>query len=104
MKHLLLIFSALQMGIASFAQNIVYNIQPETGAIAEMRISGDPTGMDWTLKADKSQYPWVTEKYGWGLGYLTVNGTRMEWEKPTTTLPAKAEDVTYKAGDITKSQ
>ena len=103
MKRLLLIFSALQMGLCSFAQNIVYKTAPATGAIAEMQISGDPTGMNWILKTDKSQYPWVTEKYGWGLGYLTVNGTRMEWEKPTTTLPAKAEDVTYKAGDITVS-
>ena len=103
MKHLLLIFSALQIGIASFAQSIVYKTQPATGAIAEMRISGDKSGTNWILKADKSQYPWVTEKYGWGLGYLTVNGTKEEWEKPTSALSAKTGDVTYKAGDITVS-
>ena len=103
MKRLLLIFSALQMGIASFAQNIVYNIQPATGAIAELQISGDPTGMDWTLKADKSQYPWVTEKYGWGLGYLTVNGTKEEWQKPSSNPSSTAGEVTYKAGDISIS-
>lgn len=100
MKRLLLIFSALQMGIASFAQNIVYKTQPETGAISELRISGDKSGTNWILKADKSQYPWVTEKYGWGLGYLTVNGTKEEWQKPSSTPSSTAGEATYKAGDI----
>lgn len=47
-----------------------------------MRIDGDATGMDWIMKTDATQYPWVTEKYGWGLGYLTVNGERKEWQRP----------------------
>lgn len=52
--------------------------------------------MNWVLSPDGKQYAWVTSKYGWGLGFITVNGNKLTWEKPVST----AKNLTYKAGDI----
>ena len=62
------------MAAAATAQDATYTVNPETGSLASVTIEGDTAKMDWTLRTDGSQYPWVTEKYGWGLGYLTANG------------------------------
>lgn len=95
--------------------SINFKTNPQTGAISELTVDGDPHSMNWILKTDGSQYPWIKEKYGWGLGYLTIdNGdraTRMEWSAPTSTqyvtpapksskAPSSLQKITYQVGDI----
>lgn len=47
--------------------------------------------MDWILRTDGSQYSWVGENYGWGLGYYTVTRGResmkKEWMSPAFISP-----------------
>ncbi len=100
MKHVFLTLLAVQMGVWSFAQNISYDTNPETGAISNISIDGDKAATDWMLKTDGTQYAWVTEKYGWGLGYLTLNGERKEWQRPVGCSSSDMSKVTYQAGTI----
>ncbi len=76
-----LTFTLLLLALSTYgaAKGILYTTDAATGAIATMAIDGDPSGMNWVLSPDGKQYPWVTAKYGWGLGYLTVNGEVKEW-------------------------
>ena len=84
----------LGMSLAScFAQGISYKTDATTGAITELEINNDVYKMNWVLSPDGTQYKWVDSRYGWGLGFLTVNGEKMSWEKPV-------KDNAYKAGDI----
>ena len=77
----------------TFAQGIVYKPDANTGAISELGINNDTYKMNWVLAPDGTQYKWVTSQYGWGLGFLTVNGEKLTWEKPISAN-------TYKAGNI----
>ena len=43
----------------------------KTGAIQSMNIDNDKQNMNWLIATDGSQYPWIKENYGWGLGYFT---------------------------------
>ena len=92
----------LSLSIAIQAQNHGINFQtnPYTGAISTLTIDGDSHSMNWVLKTDGSQYQWIKEKYGWGLGYLTIdNGkgtTRQEWSTPVSTQP----DIIYQVENI----
>lgn len=52
--------------------DIRYTVNHNTGAINRISIAGDTRNMNWMLETDGSQYRWVDDKYGWGLGYLTV--------------------------------
>ena len=61
--------------------------------IAELGVEGDT--MNWVLRTDGKQYEWVTEKYAWGLGYLTADGTPLQW--------IRTGKGRYKAGDISIS-
>jgi hypothetical protein len=54
------------------AQKVVYQIQSETGAIRHLAIQGDTRNMNWMLETDGSQYPWIKEEYGWGLGGFSI--------------------------------
>lgn len=68
------------------AQKINYQVNPQTGALQTLSIANDPQKMNWLVVTDGSQYRWVKENYGWGLGYATqVKGNRKEkvsWEIP----------------------
>ena len=79
-----------------FAQGIAYKTDTATGAISQLAINNDEQQMNWVLTPDGKQYKWVTSKYGWGLGFLTVNGKSMEWRTPTSQKGV----LTYQAGDI----
>lgn len=63
-------------------------------SVASLQIEGD--SMNWIIAADGSQYPWVTEKYGWGLGYLSQDGVRHDWKY----ISKDNGEPVYKAGDI----
>ena len=103
MKKTITFMAALMaMAAAATAQDATYTVNPETGSLASITIEGDTAKMDWTLRTDGSQYAWVTDKYGWGLGYLTANGQHHEWRKPETTGNGGA-NATYKAGPVTVS-
>ena len=54
----------------------------ETGAITNLTIAGDATGMNWVHVADGSQYPWIGPQYGWGTGTLKVDGKPCAWTRP----------------------
>lgn len=85
---------ALGMSLAnSFAQGITFKTDSNTGAISELGINNDTYKMNWVLSPDGTQYKWVTGQYGWGLGFLTVNGEKLTWQKPIAAN-------TYKAGNI----
>ena len=90
----------MSVATAAVSQDVTYTINPETGALNSLVIEGDAAGMNWMLRTDGSQYPWITDKYGWGLGYLTVNGERLEWYRPDTENVG-GKSVTYKAGFMT---
>ena len=72
---------ALSLG-NSFAQGITFQTDATTGAIAQLTIDNDAQKMNWVLTPDGKQYKWVTGKYGWGLGFMTVNGQKLEWQNP----------------------
>jgi len=43
-----------------------------TGAVEQLTLSGDEQQMEWLVKTDGTQYPWVKENLAWGLGYFTI--------------------------------
>lgn len=87
----------LAAAVPAQAKDVEVGIDHTTGAISSLRIAGDRYAMDWLLKTDGSQYEWVTPGYGWGLGYATINGTPMRWEKPAK-ASADGMKVTYDLG------
>ena len=78
-------------------------INPSTGAISELTLKGDNRSMNWVVKTDGTQYPWVKDNYGWGLGYFTaVKGketVKREWRVPVEISPDGMK-VLYREGDI----
>lgn len=84
------------------AQKIDYTSNPITGALNRLTIEGDNRNMNWMLETDGSQYKWVGENYGWGLGYLSVLSNQTEktfyWKKP---LEVKSNgEIHYKVNNI----
>ena len=71
--------------------SIELKTSPLTGALSELRIKGDKYNMNWLVKTDGTQYPWIKENYGWGLGYFTITKDRIsikkEWEIPSEIMP-----------------
>lgn len=83
---------------AANAHDMKFRTNPVTGAISELTVDKDTTAMNWIVAADKSQYDFMGEKYGWGLGYFsTSDGIKHEWLKPTS---VKSGAVTYRCGDV----
>lgn len=78
-------------------------INPSTGAISELTLKGDNRSMNWVVKTDGTQYPWVKDDYGWGLGYFTVvkgrETVKREWRIPVEISPDGMK-VLYREGDI----
>lgn len=80
------------------AQKIQYSVDSISGAVESMVIDGDVTGMNWVVRPDGSQYPWVTLTDGWGLGYFTADGQEYRWTKPTSVSSDKS--ATYQCGNV----
>ena len=99
---ILILFGSLPYG-RLFSQQVLYKTNPETGAIYSLNILGDDRLTNWIIATDGSQYPWVTNKYGWGLGYFTQckNGKclNLEWKTPSS-IEEGENAVSYLAGDI----
>lgn len=98
-------FVLLMGGICNlplFSQQIEFNVNPQTGAIQRFDIANDGRDMNWLMETDGSQYTWIGEEYGWGLGYFseTKDGKTVnrKW-----TVPVEVNmdgSVCYMAGDI----
>ena len=58
-----------------------------TGTLTRIGIEGDP--MEWILRTDGSQYPWVTQKYAWGGGYMDCDGKTFSWGGVPSEGPVK---------------
>lgn len=89
--------------IQSKEKPLELQINPYTGAISGLKIPGDKQNMEWLVKTDGSQYAWIKEDYGWGLGYFTVDRDRKslkrEWYAPTE-ISRDGMDVVYREADI----
>ena len=83
MKRLFLICTllALLAPAATAGCPVQFALDPATGAVASLRIDGDPYGMDWTVRPDGSQYEWIGPAWGWGLGRLKAGGQELRWEQ-----------------------
>lgn len=84
------------------SQEIEFKLSSETSAINRMAIKNDTRNMNWLIETDGSQYSWVKEKYGWGLGYFTQikNNTTEEYSWYTPSLKKKSGEIVYCVGDI----
>lgn len=101
MKNILVILWGSLIVSPIFSQKIEYQINSNTQAIEHLSIQNDERNMNWILETTGKQYPWVTEKYGWGLGYFTqeINGRtqKVYWDRPRH---IDDNSVIYQAGDI----
>lgn len=68
---------ALSLVSVDASADIVVTENPTNHSLNSIRIDNDL--MNWMLAADGTQYPWVTAKYGWGLGYLSQDGQHHDW-------------------------
>lgn len=88
----------LSSSLIATARNIQFCVNPTTCAISELKVENDPTSMNWIVATDGSQYDFIGEKYGWGLGYFTTSdGVRHDWQKPVAT---KGKTITYRASNV----
>lgn len=76
---------------------------PKTGALSALYINGDTKQMDWLTRTDGTQYPWVTARYGWGLGYFTIvkgaESVKKQWQTPVR-LSADGLSAVYQEEDV----
>lgn len=81
---------------------IELKVNSSTGALSELKIQRDVRGMNWLVRVDGTQYAWVNESYGWGLGYFTVTKGResikKEWKNPVE-ISADGMNVIYRESD-----
>ena len=85
------------------AQKVNFTVNSKTGAIQSMNIDNDKQNMNWLIATDGSQYPWIKENYGWGLGYFTEvrrnQKNKLFWNLPAS-IKQDGREVTYRVGDI----
>ena len=97
-----MIAGAISPAVAS-DESIVFSQNPATGAISELNIQGDSCNMNWIVATDGSQYPWIKQDYGWGLGYFTETvgqqSVRRKWETPVKTRHNPSRCI-YREGSI----
>lgn len=79
-------------------KKVVYMVSQTSGAVQSIVVDGDTTGMNWIIRPDGSQYPWIRETDGWGLGYFTLRGKEYHWSR---LVEIKGDQmVTYQCADI----
>lgn len=78
-------------------------INLQNGSISQMTIENDPYHMNWLVKTDGTQYPWIKENLSWGLGYFTIvkghETIKKEWNNPKT-INIDGTNVIYKECNI----
>lgn len=100
-KEIITLLFSMLATFFCFAQKIEYAVSPVSGGVESMVIDGDVTGMNWVVKPDGTQYPWIISSDGWGLGYFTADGKEFRWSKPTVITSDKY--ATYQCGDVVVS-
>ena len=79
------------------------DINLHTGGVSELNIKNDIHNMNWLVRTDGIQYPWVKEHLAWGLGYFTITKghetVKKEWNTPIE-ISADGMNATYREGDI----
>lgn len=97
-KKSLIFIICLILSVYSSGQSVNVSVNPETGALCAINISGDASGMNWILGTDEEQNKWFRPDSGWGLGYFTINGKESyRWTKPLTMDSSKT---VYREGDV----
>lgn len=95
----------LFLSMVSYAVNspLQVKINLQNGSISQLKIGGDVYGMDWLLRTDGTQYPWVKENVAWGLGYFTLTrgheSVKKEWSKPVE-INHEGTEVVYREGCV----
>ena len=73
----------------------------ETGGLTRIGMKEDGNSMDFIQRTDGSQYPWITGKYGWGLGQFRIAGDPQnvlyEWDKP---VRGSDGEIVYMSGPV----
>lgn len=94
-------------GLSAYAGGAVRSVNvttcPVTGALTKIQVGDNP--MNWVISSDGKQYPWVTGKYGWGLGHLKIDGQEYSWSKPVLSksngvATTSKKTTTYRTGDV----
>lgn len=83
--------------------DILFTPDPLTGAVRQIRIEGDPQGMEWLVRTDGSQYAWVGPEWQWGLGAVTVTaGAQSQTYRWTRADSAATDGLTsfYRLGPV----
>ncbi len=92
----------LMMGNVCVAQ-VEMRTNPETGAISQLTVGTDEKSMQWLTATDGSQYKWITDKFGWGLGYTTLTcghiSEKLSWQKPES-MESDGSEVVYRIKDV----
>lgn len=89
----------------SYAEKLPLQVEMNlhNGAINQLKVEKDKTEMNWLIKTDGTQYPWVREDLAWGLGYFTLTqgheSVKKMWNKPVE-INSDGTDVVYREGDI----
>lgn len=96
--------TVIGISMTSYADaQVRIQLSAETGGISQIRIDEDAKHMDWIMKTDGSQYPWITKNYAWGLGYTTLvrehDSQKVSWNKPES-ISADSSKVTYRLRDV----
>ena len=81
LKLNILVFFCL-LAVTTSAVQVKFEVNPATGALTSLQIEGDSCHMNWLMASDRSQFPWMSACYGWGLGFFTENGRTYRWEQP----------------------
>lgn len=97
-KVVIAILFILATCVPCSAQKIRYSVNQNSGAVESRVIDRDVTGMNWVVKPDGTQYPWITPSDGWGLGYFTADGKEYRWSKPTVINSDKT--AAYQCGNV----
>ena len=101
MKFLHFVLAGGLLVSPALAQKIDFKADAKTQAINFLSVDGINKQMNWILDTSGKQYSFVTDKYGWGLGYFTQkkNGEsqRCTWQTPQR---VEGAEICYRAGDI----
>ncbi|MDR1758280.1 MAG: DUF5695 domain-containing protein [Bacteroidales bacterium] len=96
-KFFVFVFIFGGWGIPARSQSVFYHTNPSTGAINYMSIDNDYRAMNWLLETDGTQYPWIGQEYGWGLGFFSMDSVRYFWNQQTI---FDTNNLIYKIKDI----
>lgn len=98
-----MLLSLLSFSIHAEVNPLQATINLQNGSIQQLTIKNDPHNMSWLIKTDGTQYPWIKEKFSWGLGYFTIvqgnQHVKKEWNKPLK-INQEGMEVIYREDNI----